>query len=72
MPKYTVCLRQTMDKLVDVEVEADTPEDAIKKINRGRTYWDRADWGVMNEVREQEAYVVMDENGEWVWINGGL
>lgn len=65
MPKFKVCLRQAIEKVAYVDLEADTPGEAAHKINRA--HYRGANWS-SGKIMSKEVCTVENENGELVWM----
>jgi hypothetical protein len=61
MPKYTVHVRQWVEELAQVEVEADSPEEAAAKVEQADENDIDIDWYDGNDSSELEIVHVFDE-----------
>lgn len=66
MAKFKVCIQQYVEMIAEIEVEAETPEAALRlayDADPGVT----AVWEHGDDALDVEAWCVLDAKGETVW-----
>jgi hypothetical protein len=74
MTKYTVFMHQYVEEIAEIEVEADTPEEAVEKAEEEAREGD-VDWADGSDIIVgaaaqvgRPAYTVKDKDGNEVWM----
>ena len=66
MPKFTVRCQCYVEEIAEIEVEADTYQQAVQQVMNEDLMVD-ADWQDGSDSYEPEIYLVVDEKGTTVW-----
>lgn len=67
MPKFKVIVDRHVRQWGEVTVEADTPDDAMKKINR--RHFHAVKWRDGDEPHPSYVWAAVDTNGRSAWLD---
>jgi hypothetical protein len=66
MPKFTVKCQCYVEEVAEIEVEADSYQQAVQQVMNEDLMVD-ADWQDGTDSYEPEIYLVVDDKGKTVW-----
>lgn len=69
MPRFKVCVQQFVEEIAEIEVEADTPENAARQVDEAlNSYdYDEPDWRDGDDVQNRRIYAIRDEHDNEIW-----
>jgi hypothetical protein len=67
MAKFKVCVQQYVEETAVLEIDAETPEDAVAIGRQMLSDGDIDNWGDGDDTMHQDVYVVLDANRDIVW-----
>lgn len=67
MPRFKVCVQQYVEETAEIEIDADTPEEAMRKGEKMLADGDVDSWGAGDDITDREVYAVLDAGGGMVW-----
>ena len=68
MPMFKVMVHQFVEEVAEIDVEADTLEEAIHKGHRALEGWGELDWSDCSSTQDKDVYRVEDADGNEVWV----
>lgn len=69
MPKFKVHVRQFVEELAELEIEAEDAESAVTKAQSLMDDFAVDTWEDGSDIRDEEVYCVRDAAGDVVWEN---
>lgn len=65
--RFTLCLTQMVEEIGTIEIEADTPAQALAEARLLDLYTQCDNWGPGDDASKVRIYAIQDQNGETVW-----